>query len=417
MSWREDIIAHLPPPPPDDERQADLRRDIVDELADHLSCAMQRELRKTDDARAARRAVLDRFGSVKRIAYRLWFDAMKETIMNQRIAMISNAVLAAACIAVCIIAFLALRQNNRIAETLIAKIETMSGAEEAAAASSVWADAKIRVVRGSPDGEPAEDLSVELIGEAFNAGVRVTMTERTGEDGVASFGLVRPGRYEVDIRDRPHLSNRRHVVLYPDGRELDPIIWPIRPASLVPVSFTVAMPAAFEERVSYLHCRFQPLADDLQKNPGDWERYPTDLLLTPEGKVWVFSADDFDKVWERRTGDRVHLNQDALRLHDKLPMDSEPEYRLDSIGALVRITDADEPEMFTRFDWSDAQRQQYEGRQPRIRQTHEPEPVSEQVYRAQPNQENVWRIEMPQWLIEALEIKFAPEDETSESEP
>jgi hypothetical protein len=71
VSWREDITAHLPPPPPDDERQADLRRDIVDELADHLSCAMQRELRKTDDERAARRAVLARFGSVKRIAARL----------------------------------------------------------------------------------------------------------------------------------------------------------------------------------------------------------------------------------------------------------------------------------------------------------------------------------------------------------
>jgi len=413
MSWREDITAHLPPP--EDEGQVHLKQNIVDELADHLSCAMQRELRKIDDESVARRAVLVRFGSVKRIACRLWFDAMKETIMNQRIAMISNAVLAAACIAVCIIAFLAMRQNNRIAETLIGKMEAMSKEEEATAASSAWAEAKIKVVRGSPEGEPAADFFVDLSGEMFNPGTREELTERTDADGVASFGLVRPGRYTVWIRELDVLSNSREIIFYPGRQERDPIVWPDSPTIPAPVSFTVEIPEHLQQRVGYLHCQFQPLVNDLQELPGVWERYPTDLLLTPEGKVWVFSADDFDKVWENLPDERVRLNQSALDLRNRVAMTSALEYRLEWVSVLLRTTDADEPEVFTRFHWSDAQRQQNADRR-LIPRTRVPEPVGEQLYRAQPDDENVWRIELPNWLIAALELKFASEDEPTESD-
>ena len=58
MSWREGIEAGLPPPPLDGE-SGDLRRDIIDELADHLDCAMQRERKHTDDDVAAQRAVIE----------------------------------------------------------------------------------------------------------------------------------------------------------------------------------------------------------------------------------------------------------------------------------------------------------------------------------------------------------------------
>jgi hypothetical protein len=76
VSWPADITEGLPGPRGDEP--ADLRRNIVDELADHLGCAMTRELRRTKDETEAQRNVLKRFGDPKRIAYRLWFDAMKE---------------------------------------------------------------------------------------------------------------------------------------------------------------------------------------------------------------------------------------------------------------------------------------------------------------------------------------------------
>ncbi|MDY7107277.1 MAG: hypothetical protein SYC29_01445 [Planctomycetota bacterium] len=377
---------------------------------------MQRELRKTDDEHIARRAVLARFGSVKRIACRLWFDAMKETIMNQRIAMISNAVLAAACIAVCVIAFLALRQNNRIAETLVAKIETMGGRQEAAAASSVWADAKIRVLRGSPDGEPAERLSVTLEGEMFNPGTRDEVVERTDDNGVASFGLVRPGRYRLWIREPDVLWNHRDLLLFPGAHEPEPIVWPNTPITPASVSFAVEMPQYLWEQIGYVHCRFEALVDDLQEFEGTWQRSPTDLLLTPEGGVWIFTAEEFERVWENLPDDQVRLNQSALHLRDQLMMNAALQYRLERVSVLLPVADAEEPGVFAQFDWSDAQKLQSTPRQLRTRPIREPEPIIDKIYHVESDQENVWRIEMPEWLIEALELWFAAENETSESE-
>ena len=86
------------------------------------------------------------------------------------------------------------------------------------------------------------------------------------------------------------------------------------------------------------------------------------------------------------------------------------------MSVLLRTTDADESEVFTRFGWSDAQRQQNAGRRARPSLAREPEPVSNQLYVAEPDEENVWRIEVPDWLIAALELKFAAEDEIAESD-
>ena len=96
MSWPE-VVSQGFPPPRDDEL-AHLRRDITDELADHLDCAMRRELRRTDDETAAERAVLDRFGNPQRLARRLWWNAMKEKVMKDRIMLVAVVLLIAACV-------------------------------------------------------------------------------------------------------------------------------------------------------------------------------------------------------------------------------------------------------------------------------------------------------------------------------
>ena len=52
-----DPIADSLPPPRDDE-PADLRCDIIDELNDHLDCAVQRELLRGKDETDARRSAI-----------------------------------------------------------------------------------------------------------------------------------------------------------------------------------------------------------------------------------------------------------------------------------------------------------------------------------------------------------------------
>jgi len=84
----EDISAGLPAPRDDEPRE--LRSDIADELADHLACSMARErLRDADQSIRSDKELLDvvleRFGNPGQLARRLWWDAMKEKIMTQRI--------------------------------------------------------------------------------------------------------------------------------------------------------------------------------------------------------------------------------------------------------------------------------------------------------------------------------------------
>ena len=79
-----DTLSALLPAPRDDE-PASLRHDIIDELADHLTCAYHRELLRGTDPAAAKARTLQRFGDPAAVARRLWLDAMKGKIMAQRI--------------------------------------------------------------------------------------------------------------------------------------------------------------------------------------------------------------------------------------------------------------------------------------------------------------------------------------------
>lgn len=78
-----DLLAAIPEPRGDEP--SSLRADIADELTDHLQCAFRREVLKDGDAAAAQRRTLDCFGDPKKLARRLWWQAMRSRIMKQRI--------------------------------------------------------------------------------------------------------------------------------------------------------------------------------------------------------------------------------------------------------------------------------------------------------------------------------------------
>lgn len=125
MHWHDQLESALPPPR--DDEPANLRRDIADELADHLECAMQRELTRTDDAHQARSNVLVRFGNPHRIARQLWLESMKGKLMTQRILIATNVVLAAATIAVAVFAVSVVRESRQFQEGLVAELRMTMG--------------------------------------------------------------------------------------------------------------------------------------------------------------------------------------------------------------------------------------------------------------------------------------------------
>src|SRR5690349_13007915 len=79
----DDLSSALPAPR--DDEPAELRRDSVDEIADHLACATRREqLHGRVDETEARCRAIHRFGDPTRICLQLWWARMRGTIMTQR---------------------------------------------------------------------------------------------------------------------------------------------------------------------------------------------------------------------------------------------------------------------------------------------------------------------------------------------
>src|SRR5579872_1743879 len=97
MNWFRDIADELPAPR--DDEPSSLRQDIADELADHLHSSFVGELHRTPEETTAKQHVLDRFGDPRRVARQLWFDAMKEKIMSQRVNLALTSLMTMACLA------------------------------------------------------------------------------------------------------------------------------------------------------------------------------------------------------------------------------------------------------------------------------------------------------------------------------
>lgn len=269
----EDLTAKLPPPR-DDEPES-LRRDIIDELADHLQCALHRELLKGSagapveagaSEAAARDRVLWHFGNPAHLARRLWWDAMQEIIMSQRILLAASIVAASAASIVCVLAWQAfgsLRDhqsavmaqqqaaNERIVEqlaTLLDRQQTANGdllsalVERPAAspaAETGWQHLRIRVVddQGAP-----QQLSVTVQGTAM-AGGELSESVGTDAEGVADFGQLPPGEYRATcyLSDLG-LSSSTKFLLGP-GRTSDvDILCPSGPPPAFDLKFVILPP-------------------------------------------------------------------------------------------------------------------------------------------------------------------------------
>ena len=152
MAWPEEI-AHGLPAPRDDEPAA-LRQDIADELADHLHCALSRELLRTGDEKQAKQNVLERFGDVNAVARRLWLEWMKEKIMSQRILIAAAIVMAVSCIAVGAMTW-RMAETSRATTLLLA---LAVNAEAAGTAEKKLARAELQIAKGNAFVASAQDV-------------------------------------------------------------------------------------------------------------------------------------------------------------------------------------------------------------------------------------------------------------------
>ena len=220
MSLEDHLAAELPPPR-DDEPES-LRQDVIDELSDHLHCAMQRERlasggRQSRDGFAEQSTyarVLARFGNPAALARTLWFDAMKERLMPQRFTAVMAGITAATTVLIAMFLWRAVdqqaealtaasRSNAALLERMITALEDRSvPSSDAVAASDVGRELrqlKLRLAMDEPDGSPAAGYGLKVLGVSDDPELVRVVDSQTDAEGRATLSMNRIGVFYLGI--------------------------------------------------------------------------------------------------------------------------------------------------------------------------------------------------------------------------
>ncbi|MGD9856713.1 MAG: hypothetical protein AB7U20_17335 [Planctomycetaceae bacterium] len=287
-------------PPPRDDEPASLRQDIVDELADHLQCALRRELlasrgRQSPDGggsptrretasedssfRTEWQHVLARFGNPAAVARKLWLDAMQERLMAQKITLLLASVATAAVVALSVLMWQAqqraaeaqrlaneaqlalIQQHEQFSASILKTLESLRTAPSAPApapaaaspAADGWSPLTIKLV--SEDGEPVAG-KIRVYGNQFGGGdkTQINLDNATGPEGVVDFGLVPYGNYTMSVTATAANETHTERIMVGPGRpsELN-VVCPTSPPPEVEMKLLFDPPKTLKaERLQYV---------------------------------------------------------------------------------------------------------------------------------------------------------------------
>ncbi|MDB4614357.1 hypothetical protein OAH18_01575 [bacterium] len=342
MEWRDEILADLPNLPDDESKS--LRAEILDELGDHLQCAMNRELLKNNDPQTAKKNVIERFGDVRRIAWQMWYEAMKGKIMSQRLMLGMTAFMFLCCLgmAAATLAFysqaqslqdLAATQRKEAMANQQRAIEAEKLARQAAEASVEasrllqtqlastpksmdWNPFKVQLV--AEDGTPAPaGFKVRLSGKLYSETEDDGLQKVSSNDGIIDFGSIRPGTYELDRVQSPwgefvNLSKGSFFKILPGTNTTRKIICPSGPRPKKSVAFKLNWPKQVPDAIDtdgslgklVAFARASVPARTVGKNSWSCAQTKT-LAFTPNGQVFDVG---FISSAQMRSYDRTRTN-------------------------------------------------------------------------------------------------------------
>ena len=231
-----------------DDEPPSLRRDIADEILDHLQAGLRRELlvRGGDESSAWKR-VIERFGDPRLVARRLWFQAMWSKIMTQRVVVISALV--SMTLSVVLTAMVGTMIQGQ-QQTNAALLEQMSKLvlqkpSPIPERDARWNNLKIKVTYGAKDGPAAQGLAVivsklpdigEVIAEengtsaaAGNKSIRKKHEASTDSQGIVDCGFVSPGLYELKVDSKTGESFSSTLMIYPGRDHVEEVVAPNEP--------------------------------------------------------------------------------------------------------------------------------------------------------------------------------------------
>ncbi|QDU16550.1 hypothetical protein CA11_43820 [Gimesia maris] len=263
MDWPE--ISTEDFPPQRDDEPSSLRQDIIDELSDHFTCALNRELLKNPDEQLAKQRVLNRFGDPIKIARQLWLDAMKEKIMSQRIMTGISAVMVVCCIAVVGIAW-SMMQESRAFN--LQMLEQFKLAQEKSASETTGELQPIlfQLVQEGSEEQPAIGFEGTLSkGDGNNPVFTVEVV--SDKNGLLDFGKLPWGKYVLTLKSPWGEAPQAELITTIPGRKFEQtIVCPAHAPQEVEVEFQVNWESMPDDQEYFLLCDFRSI--DFEKNTG-----------------------------------------------------------------------------------------------------------------------------------------------------
>ena len=298
----DEIVKGLPPVR--DDEPPSLRRDIVDEIADHLQCKLRRELLGSGgDEILARRRVLEKFGDPRHVARKLWFQAMWSRIMTQRLLVGMSLCSMIATVSIVVVLGWIVQQQQylqqeqqRINVALIEQLGKLVPISNPApnAGNVDWNRLQVKVNKGAADGPAAEGFllnvsQVPRIGEPSSGGYELTAL--IDKSGIADCGLVKPGKFVIHVTSPWNELTRIFCFVQPGKDQFEQIITPIEPPGSSSVTVQIAEPPDLgSNSTRLLFIQISPTSErDVASQTWEFnERAPKlGILMIPQTGIWV----------------------------------------------------------------------------------------------------------------------------------
>ena len=400
MDWPEDVAAELPAPR--DDEPTSLRQDIADELSDHLHCAFNRELHATPDESQAQRNVLSRFGDPSRVARRLWFDAMKERIMSQRITMIMSCVLAVACLVAVGLVWRIASQSQQVNLAILDKLNAFAAQPPVKTAESLgWLPLKIRLVPDDKGSKPPEVHSVTLVGNVHGRGMR-QVDKKVGPEGIVDFGLVHAEYYDLNVMMTWGESLRQDIPVLPGGSETVEIVCPSAAPQDVQIALSVQWPDELREKGLWLKCHFSPAPKSI-----DGRRWSVSdsfgghyLIFSPSGELFEHNP----TLSSSGLPEDVMVREGRVLDGASKPLETQTVLRWKGTGFNLSGISIMQPQSKAPPEGETAEEQRLSSLGDHFLNVDSNGEVPE--FRAKPGELNRWTITLPPELVEQLREKL-----------
>jgi hypothetical protein len=317
VSKLDSLEGALPEPRGGEPR--DLRRDILDEIGDHLTLGMEEEAAAGAGPEAARAAALERFGDPAAVARRLWFDAIKEAAMKDRVVLwAAVTALALLSIGSTIFTWLSYRDGREFNRAMLEQLRAPKPEPAAAPSSMEWTDFTVAVTR--EDGSAVPGVTVQLKGNPFNwapspRSSGYVLEESTGPEGKARFGYVRPGDYEVDLYDSFYHTINKRVIIRPGPTFTHQIYAPNKPEE-APVEFDIDWPGDLTDAGDSALLLFLEGISPIRVRGTSWEGPEYRLALPIRTNIARKAETENDVVSVKTAADRLIVGKYRVSLNN-----------------------------------------------------------------------------------------------------